>query len=216
MAGSHMTELFATASNIRNQFTFRGEYGWNENLEASLTYERYLNDYFRVFGGVNVENEMEDSLDELETTAIGGVRYLLPMLINSELRIDNKLRPQIALSGGIMVFPRIEVFGEYEYKMDFGWNTTLPPNSNFENEQTWQAGVEYVAGKNTRLFASYDNRFGAGAGLSLLFNSIVLTYCNHRVLKCFSIHLKLISLAGIILFTMLPMFLLFVLQSGHL
>ncbi|MDR9456829.1 MAG: multicopper oxidase domain-containing protein [Salegentibacter sp.] len=169
MAASHMTELYATASNIRNQFTFRGEYGWNENLEASLTYERYLNDYFRLFGGVSVENEMEDNLDELETTAIGGIRYLLPMLINSELLIDNKLRPKIALSGGLMVFPRLGIFGEYEYQMDFGWNTTLPANSDFESEETWQAGLEYVAGKNIRLIASYDNRFGAGAGLSWLF-----------------------------------------------
>ncbi|MGY5850066.1 multicopper oxidase domain-containing protein [Salegentibacter sp. F14] len=169
LVGSHMTELFATASNIRNQFILRGEYGWNENLEASLTYERYLNDYFRLFGGVNLENETEDKLDELETTAIGGIRYFLPMLIDSELRIDNKLRPQIALSGGLMVFPRIGIFGEYEYQMDFGWNTTLPDNSNFESEETWQAGLEYVAGKNIRIIASYDNRFGAGAGLSWLF-----------------------------------------------
>lgn len=169
MAASHMTELYATASNIRNQFTFRGEYGWNENLEASLTYERYLNDYFRLFGGVSLENEMEDNLDELETTAIGGIRYLLPMLINSELSIDHKLRPQIAFSGGLMVFPRLGVFGEYEYQMDFGWNTKLPDNSDFESEETWQAGLEYVAGKNVRLIASYDKRFGAGAGLSWLF-----------------------------------------------
>ncbi len=169
MAGSHMTELFATASNIRNQFTFRGEYGWNENLEASLTYERYLNDYFRVFGGVNVENEMKDNIDELETTAVGGIRYLLPMLINSELRIDNKLRPQIALSGGLMVFPRIGIFGEYEYQMDFGWVNNLPENSDFENETTWQVGMEYVLSKTVQVISSYDNRFGAGAGLEIWF-----------------------------------------------
>ncbi|MUP47380.1 copper oxidase [Gramella sp. BOM4] len=169
MAGSHMTELYATATNLRNQLTVRGEYGWNENLEASLTYERYLNDFFRLFGGVNVENEAEDSLEELETTAVGGIRYLLPLLINSELQIDNKLRPQIGLSAGLMVFPRIGIYGEFEYQMDFGWVNDLPSGSSFENETTWQVGSEFVISKTVQLFASYDNRFGAGGGLSVWF-----------------------------------------------
>lgn len=169
MAGSHMTELYATATNIRNQVTLRGEYGWNKNLEASLTYERYFNDFFRVFGGVNLENEGENSLEEIETTAIGGIRYLLPLLINSELQIDNKLRPQVGLSAGLMVFPRIGIFGEFEYQMDFGWVNDLPEDSNFENETTWQVGTEYVLAKNLQLFASYDNRFGTGGGLSIWF-----------------------------------------------
>lgn len=166
---SHMSELYVTSTNIRNQFTLKGEYGWNKNLEAELSYERYLNDYFRVFGGVNVENEMEDNIDDLETTAVAGIRYLLPLLINSELRIDNKLRPQIGFDAEVMVFPRIAIFGEYEYQADFGWVDDLPEGSNYENETTWQVGMEYVLAKNFKLMGSYDNRFGAGGGLSILF-----------------------------------------------
>ena len=168
-AASHMTEFYATATNIRNQLSIAAEYGWNENLEAEVTYERYLNDYFRLFGGITVENEMENSLDELETVAIGGIRYLLPLLINSELRIDNKLRPQVGLNAGVMVFPRIGVFGEFEYQMDFGWVNDLPATVNYEEETTWQTGLEYRLGKNISLYGSYDNRFGAGGGLSILF-----------------------------------------------
>ncbi|QNJ99106.1 multicopper oxidase domain-containing protein [Constantimarinum furrinae] len=166
---SHMTELYATATNIRNQFAVRGEYGWNKNLEAELTYERYLNDYFRVFGGVNVENGMEDSLEEINTTAIAGVRWLMPMLINSDFRIDSKLRPQIAFSTGFMIFPRLGIYGEYEYQMDFGWDGKLPEGQDFEEETTWQVGLEYVLGRNFSLMGSYDNRFGAGGGLSVRF-----------------------------------------------
>ena len=166
---SHMSEFYLTSTNIRNQFILRGEYGWNKNLEAEFSYERYLNDYFRVFGGVNVENGMEDSLDDLSTTAVAGIRYLLPLLVNSELRVDSKLRPQIGLSADVMVFPRIGVFGKYEYQMDFGWVNDLPAGSNYESETTWQVGMEYVLGKNFKLMGSYDNRFGAGGGLSVLF-----------------------------------------------
>ena len=42
------------------------EYGWNKNLEAEFTYERYLHDYLRVFGGVNIENETRKSLDKFK------------------------------------------------------------------------------------------------------------------------------------------------------
>jgi hypothetical protein len=168
-AASHMTELYATATNIRNQFAFRGEYGWNKNLEAEFTYERYLNDYFRVFGGVNVENEGEDSLEEINTTAIAGVRWLMPLLINSDFRIDSKLRPQVSFSTGFMIFPRLGIYGEYEYQMDFGWDGKLPEGQDFEEETTWQVGLEYVLSRDFSLMGSYDNRFGPGGGLSLRF-----------------------------------------------
>ena len=103
-AASHKGEFFATTTNVRNQVRLRGEYGWNKNLEAELTYERYLNSYFRVFGGANLENKNENSLDNLETTAVVGIKYLLPLLIDSDLRIDSKLRPQIGLSTSTMIF----------------------------------------------------------------------------------------------------------------
>ena len=168
-AASHMTELNATAANLRNQFTLMGEYGWNKNLEVEFTYERYLNDYFRIFGGVNVENEGADSLEEINTTAVAGVRWLMPMLINSDFRIDSKLRPQIAFSTGFMIFPKLGIYGEYEYQMDFGWDGKLPEGQNFEEETTFQVGLEYVLSRDFSLMGSYDNRFGAGGGLSLRF-----------------------------------------------
>ena len=168
-AASHMTEFYATATNIRNQFSLMGEYGWNKNLEVEATYERYLNDYFRVFGGVNVENGMEDSLEEINTTAIAGVRWLMPLLINSDFRLDSKLRPQVSFSTGFMILPRLGIYGEYEYQMDFGWDGKLPEGQDFEEETTWQVGLEYVLNRNFSLMGSYDNRFGAGGGLSLRF-----------------------------------------------
>jgi len=166
---SHMGEFFLTTTNIRNQFILRAEYGWNENLEAEFTYERWLNSYFRVFGGVNVENEMEDSMDEIGTTGVVGIRYFLPLLIDSDLRIDNKLRPTISFSTATMIFQRLALFGEYEYQMDFGWVNDFEPGTDFEQEQTWQVGLEYVLSRDFSLMGSYDNRFGWGGGLSMRF-----------------------------------------------
>lgn len=166
---SHMSAFNFTASNIRNQFNVGAEYGWNKNLEAEVTYERYLHDYLRVFGGVTIENETEDSLDEVSTTAIAGIRYLTPYLFNLDVRMDSKLRPQISLSREILILPRTAVFGTYKYQVDFGWVDNLAAEDSFTNETTWSAGFEYYLSRNFSLMASYDNRFGAGGGLSARF-----------------------------------------------
>lgn len=166
---SHMASFDFVASNIRNQFNVSAEYGWNQNLEAEVTYERYLHDYFRVFGGVNMENDVRDSMDNITTTAIAGIRFLTPYLFNLDVRMDSKLRPQISLSREILIFPRTAIFGVYEYQADFGWVNDLPAGDNFSEETTWSAGVEYYLSRNFSLMASYDNRFGAGGGLSARF-----------------------------------------------
>lgn len=168
-AASHMAGLNLVSSNIRNQFNLSAEYGWNQNIEAEFSYEYYLNDWFRVFGGVNMENEIEDSMDDIATTAIAGIRYFTPYMFHLDVRLDNKLRPQISLSRELMIFPRLSVFGEYEYLADFGWVDDLPVDKDYLKEETITVGAEYFLSKNFSLMGSYDNRFGAGAGLSVRF-----------------------------------------------
>ncbi|WP_163518196.1 multicopper oxidase domain-containing protein [Gelidibacter japonicus] len=168
-AASHMASFKFVTSNIRNQFNISAEYGWNQNLEAEVTYERYLHDYFRVFGGVKAENEMADSMDDISTTAIAGIRFLTPYLFNLDVRIDSKLRPQISLTRELLIFPRTAIFGRYEYQADFGWVDSLPFGNNYAKEIVWNAGVEYYLSRDFSLMASYDNRFGAGGGLTVRF-----------------------------------------------
>ena len=85
------------------------------------------------------------------------------------MRIDSKLRPQIGLSTSTMLLRRVLLYGEFEYQMDFGWVNDLPNGSNLKGETTWQVGLEYFVTRDWRLNASYDNRFGAGAGLAVIF-----------------------------------------------
>ncbi|MEP1955053.1 MAG: multicopper oxidase domain-containing protein [Algoriphagus sp.] len=169
---SQMLGLNLMSSNIRNQLNLNLEYGYNQNFEAEVSYERYLYDYFRVFAGVNMENEIEESLDEISTTAVVGIRFLTPYLFNLDVRMDSKLRPEFRISREIMVFPRTTIFANYEYQMDFGWTDTLPEsgeNSNYKGETTWSAGASYILSRNFSLMGLYDNRFGAGGGLTVRF-----------------------------------------------
>jgi CopA family copper-resistance protein len=168
-AASQMTGLNLVSSNIRNQFNLNAEFGYNKNLEAEFTYERYLYDYARVFGGVNVENKIADNLDTLNVIAVAGMRFLTPYLFKLDVRVDNKLRPRIGIGRSIMLFPRFSVFGYYEYQVDFGAVNDLENNKNYSNEIVWSAGAEYILSKNFSLTGSYDNRFGVGGGVSIRF-----------------------------------------------
>ena len=166
---SHNTTVNLTTSNLRNQFNASIEYGWNKNLEGEFTYERYLHDYLRVFGGVNIENEVEDSLNEFKTTAVVGVRYLTPYLFSLDARIDSDLRPRLGLGRSVMIFPKLSIFGYYEYQLDLGLVNNLLTNKDYLSETVWSAGAEYMLSRNFSLMGSYDNRFGAGGGLSIRF-----------------------------------------------
>jgi CopA family copper-resistance protein len=166
---SHMSGLSLTSSNIRNQFNLNVEYGYNKNFEAEISYERYLYDWVRVFGGVNVENSVEESFDDPSITAVAGVRWLSPYLFNIDMRVDNKLRPRIGIGRSLMLFPRLSAFGYYEYQADFGIVGREGGNNDYRGETVWSAGMEYMLGRNFSLMGSYDNRFGYGGGLSIRF-----------------------------------------------
>jgi CopA family copper-resistance protein len=168
-AASQMSAINIMTSNIRNQFSLRAEYGYNENLEAEFMYERYLYDYLTVFGGVNVENDIRNSLDEITTTAIAGIRFFTPYMFMLDVRLDNQLRPQITLSRAIMIFPRLSIFGEYEYQADFGLINDFADGETYRSEIVWNAGAEYMLSRNFSLMGKYDNRFGGGGGISIRF-----------------------------------------------
>ncbi|MEP2774021.1 MAG: multicopper oxidase domain-containing protein [Fulvivirga sp.] len=166
---SHTGALNVVSSNIRNQFNFSLEYGWNENVETEFSYEYYLYDYVRVFGGVNVENTTPNSLDDIKTTAVAGIRWFTPYMFSVDLRIDNELRPRVGIGRSIMLFPKLSVFGYYEYQLDAGWVNDLESNVSYTQEIVWNAGAEFLLSKNFSLIGSYDNRFGGGGGLSIRF-----------------------------------------------
>ena len=68
-----------------------------------------------------------------------------------------------------MIFPKLSVFGYYEYKLDLGLVNNLPLGTDYTSDTVWSAGAEYMLSRNFSLMGSYDNRFGAGGGLSIRF-----------------------------------------------
>jgi len=168
-ASSQMAGLNLVSSNIRNQLNLTVEFGYNKNMEAEFSYQRYIYDYASIFAGVNIENTFKDSLGAFNVIGVAGFRFFTPYMFDLDVRIDNKLRPRIGIGRSVMVFPRFSVFGYYEYQADFGAITNFENGTDYESEIVWNAGAEYLLSKNFSLTASYDNRFGAGGGLSIRF-----------------------------------------------
>ncbi|MBS0010900.1 MAG: multicopper oxidase domain-containing protein [Bacteroidales bacterium] len=172
---SHKARVQLVSSNIRNQFNLNVEYGWNQISEAEFTYQRYLYDYFSLFAGVSAENEEGDlNPGDIDPTAIVGFVFFTPYMFHLDVRVDNQLRPGIAIERELMIFPRTILFGEIEYQADFGWVNDLTDEVsgeavNYKDELVWSAGLEYFLGRNFSLKASYDNRFGVGGGLAMKF-----------------------------------------------
>ena len=165
--GSNMAAINYVASNTRNAVITKVDYGWNKNIEGQISYERYLRKYLRMYVGANIENENPNTLDSYDLSAIGGIRYKLLSILDVDLRLDHKLRPEIDLDWHVSLFKRVILYGEYEFKNDFNLTNTLDNGLSYEDEHTIQLGVEYILTKISSLQINYDNRFGIGAGIML-------------------------------------------------
>jgi CopA family copper-resistance protein len=167
--GSNFNEIVLTSSNIRNEFGLRGEFDYKENAEIEISYNRYLNDWVRIYVGVNAENESPDSFDNINTVVVSGIKYFSPYMFNLDLSIDQQLRPRIRLDRELLLFPRIFLEGEYEYRADFGWVNDFENGADFEEETEWLIGLSYILSRNFSIQGNYNNQYGWGGGLLVRF-----------------------------------------------
>jgi CopA family copper-resistance protein len=166
---SNFSELILTSSSIRNEFNLRVESDYNMNSEAEFSYNRYLNDWVRIYAGINTENVIPDSYDEFNTVGLAGVKYSTPYMFNVDVSVDHQLRPRVRIDKEILLFPRFFLEGEYEYRADFGWVNDIDGNSSFEGEDEWLIRASYILSRNFSIQANYNNIYGWGGGLSIRF-----------------------------------------------
>lgn len=86
---------------------------------------------------------------------IFGVRYLLPLMIQSQAWVDTEGELRASLSQSIALTPRLSVFGGVEYDTATRWEGV--------------AGLEYVLGKHFSLIGQWHSEYGAGGGVSFRF-----------------------------------------------
>jgi CopA family copper-resistance protein len=167
--GTNFSEFKFTTSNIRNEIDLKIEFDYSKNGEAEFSYNRYLNDWVRVYAAVNTENESENSFDELNTVGLAGIKYFTPYMFYVDLNVDNQLRPRIQISKEFLLFSRLFIEGEYKYRSDFGWVNQLNNNEQYRGESEWLIGASFMLSRNFSIQGNYNNRYGWGGGLTIRF-----------------------------------------------
>jgi hypothetical protein len=163
-----MGELELVASSARNQINLSSEYGWEfDSYEADLDLEHFTTTYSRLFLGARAE--LEHEAEDAEITGRIGLRHLLLYILDTELSVDDRLRPEVGLEFHLPLTQRVMLAGHAEWQADFGWVEELPAGNDAQWESDWNAVLEYVAGASVSLFGGYDSHYGWGAGLRLLF-----------------------------------------------
>ncbi len=168
--GYPLNYLGLNISNNKNAIVAGGDHDWRtNNFEFDLDYERYFGDWFRVFAGIdggnesflrrsaaNPDGQATPNGDRKVLRAVAGIRYMLPFLIHSEVKVDTRGNVRFQLSGQQMLFPRLD----------------------FQYQTQWLVGgyvrahveLQYTVTKNLFLHTDYDTRYRtAGGGLGYNF-----------------------------------------------
>jgi len=100
---------------------------------------------------------------------LAGIKYFTPYMFTLDLSIDHQLRPRIRIDRELLLFPRIFLNGEYEYRADFGWVNDLENGVDYEGETDWLIGLSYIISRNFSIQGNYNNQYGWGGGLLVRF-----------------------------------------------
>ncbi len=158
-AGYPTSYLALNYSNQRNAFIIGGDVNRRGQFELDVDYERYLTQYLRVFGGIDAGNERflrrstastDVPPEQKIVRAVAGVRYLLPFLIDSEVKFDAFGNVRVQLSGEEQLLPRLIL--TYQAQWLVSSYTRL------------HIDLDYLLTKNLALFGNYDTRYNSLSG----------------------------------------------------
>ena len=153
---SNMTEGGFTLANTRNILTAEWEVGWqrtdNAEWEVGLFLDRYVNRFFAPFAGVNLIGTRE-KLDEVR--GVFGMRYLLPLNIESYGWLDTDGGFRLNLGKSFKLTPRLELCGETQYDSYDKWGG--------------KTGLSYLLNKNMSIVGQWHSDYGFGGGLQIRF-----------------------------------------------
>ena len=148
----HFTEGSLGVFNIRDAFGAEYEYGYGDRpWEFEPYYERFFSMFLGAYAGARFESEGKG--ERTEKRAMAGVRYLLPMFLESDLRIYSDGGAEVEFGSGVQLTSRAEFEwewetdfeGEYEYEFSFSWEFAkkLQALWVYDSDHGWNAGVRF-------------------------------------------------------------------------
>ena len=144
---SHMMAGRLWAYNRRNGVEVEYDYDYGDEYDVEVSYQRQITRFLSLFAGANFERDETDT-DDL---VVAGVNYTLPLLIDSELRIDSAGHVRLELESVLQLTDRL--------RFDWNWNT----------EDEYRVRVSYEINKKMAITAGYDSDFKSGAGFKYKF-----------------------------------------------
>ena len=144
---SSKAELSAWRFNNRHQWSLDAEYDWDALYELEVDYAYRVDRFTLLYAGVDAEKHQ----GEAETLGVLGIRYLLPGMIESELRMDDEGDLRLELGAELRLSKHTEI--------EWYWNTGQ------------EYGLEFIYEPNKELtfVVSHEQDFGTGLGVELRF-----------------------------------------------
>lgn len=137
------------SSNSYHAFELELEHNYNKETEVETLYKFSQTRYLDFYAGINVKKEKHRATSDV--TGVVGISYVLPMLLELDLRFDTKQKARLGLGS----------------KHQLAKYLSLEWHINTEHEYRIMASWEVVKGFS--LSASYDSDYHAGAGASITF-----------------------------------------------
>jgi CopA family copper-resistance protein len=143
-------------SNVRYSFNSDWRFSYDGRYEVTPRLERYLDNRFYLSGYVGAEFKNDTKggafVKNDKQNAFIGLRYLLPLFIQTDLRLSQKgkLRFEIGRAD-IPISNRVRLGGS--------WNT----------DKEYRINTTYILGKNLGISGNYDSDYGWGAGLRIMY-----------------------------------------------
>ena len=127
--------------NRYNGFEMEYDYDYGDEYDVDVTYHRQITRFLALYAGAGFERE-----ESAENRGIAGVSYVLPLLIDSELRIDTSGHFRLELESELQVTKRT--------RLHWNWNT----------DDEYRVLLNYEINKRTVITGGYDSEFKLGAG----------------------------------------------------
>lgn len=153
---SNTTEGFVEVSSSRHIFMATWEIGWQliDYVESEFvgTYDYYVNRFFSPFVGGDM---FLNNTDTEVGRGVLGIRYLLPLNIDSRTWVDSEGGARCTLEKTLQLTPRFSIKGEAQFDTHDYWEGII--------------GAYYVISDQFSLMAQWHSDYGWGGGFQIQF-----------------------------------------------
>ncbi len=142
------TELDTRIGDERHEFVFQIDADFDDTYELDASYSYHLSRLMSAFIGVETREHHHDSS---HSKAIAGINLTLPLLVESEWRVDDHGEFRLELDSDLQLSRRLG--------FHWRWNT----------EEEYRYALRYQLSKQLSLSLGTDSEYGDGFGLHYLF-----------------------------------------------